>query len=219
MKYKPHSLALMFPRAGAEDSKRISDDIVRYGCRVPIVLFEGKILDGMTRYDICIKYRIKPLVRQFTGTHEDAIAHVSSLNLCRRHLSQSQKAAIAVKLKALLEHNGMSKTEALLEASRETKVSVGSVRRMDRIAEARPRTARKVLDGRKSIAEAERELNPPTASTQARSRLLSAQASLRRLLLYDLPADVESQTRQAVQSIDKALGSEWFTKKFTTDQA
>lgn len=208
--YKPHKLSTLFPRADASDTERIKNDIIRYGCRVPIVLHEGKILDGLTRYEICKRYRRKPFFRTFHGTHEEAIAHVTSLNLCRRHLTQAQKSAVALSLSRMLEQNGASPSEARAEASHEAKVSEDSVRRMERVDKADKKVTRDVRDGRLSIAEAERQVDPPCVATLAREDLLSGIAALKRAQKHDVPQDVAERIEQAIRSAEKALESEWF---------
>ncbi len=207
--YEPHELATLFPRADAADTERMKKDIIRYGCRVPIVLYEGKILDGLTRYEICTRYQRKPFFRPFIGTREEAIAHVTSLNLCRRHLSQAQKAAVALSLQKVLEQSGASRKEARAEAACEAQVSQGSIRRMEHITEADEEVGQKVLNGRLSLKSAERKINPPSDSAMAREAIMSAIARLQRARHYDIPAAVLFRVEQAIIHANKALGSKW----------
>jgi hypothetical protein len=212
MNYKPHKLATMFPRADAMDTERMKNDIARNGCRVPIVLYEGKILDGLTRYEICKKVRRKPLFRPFYGTHEEAAAYVASLNLCRRHLTSAQKSAVAVSLKDLLEANGMSEVEAREEAAREARVSPDSVRKMERVKAADKKVAKEVLNGKKSIAEAVREIDPPTDAKIAKRLIRRAKAVLLQAKEYleDAPKEVTESVGFAVLHSKEALESQWF---------
>lgn len=70
--------------------------VMRHGVREPVWLFEGKILDGRNRYRAASAMGVQFETRQYEGT--DAVGFVISLNLYRRHLTESQRAAVAAKL-------------------------------------------------------------------------------------------------------------------------
>ena len=93
---KPHDLANIFPMLGKEDAKALAQDIAEHGLRDPIVLFEGRILDGRNRYVACTQAGVLPQFTDYTG--ENPSAYVVSVNLKRRHLSESQRAMVAAKL-------------------------------------------------------------------------------------------------------------------------
>ena len=95
----PHSLAQIFPPMSAEEFLDLKADIAKHGLRQPIVLFEGKVLDGMNRARVCAELGIEPDTREYEGT--DSIAFVFSQNLHRRHLNGSQRAMIAARIATL----------------------------------------------------------------------------------------------------------------------
>jgi N6-adenosine-specific RNA methylase IME4 len=66
--------------------------------REPIVVFEGKILDGRHRYKACVEIGIEPKFSTFEGTPQDAIEYIIATNMTRRHLDESQRAMVAAKL-------------------------------------------------------------------------------------------------------------------------
>lgn len=68
------------------------DDIRENGQRVPIVIFEGKLLDGSRRYDACLALGLEPTITVYTG--DDPLAEVMSLNGHRRQLTKTQFAAM-----------------------------------------------------------------------------------------------------------------------------
>lgn len=87
-----HEAAKIFPMD--EDSiQELAEDIQKHGLIQPIEVFEGKILDGRRRAAACLIAGVEPDYSEVNPV--DPVAYVLSLNLHRRHLTQSQKAMIA----------------------------------------------------------------------------------------------------------------------------
>jgi ParB-like chromosome segregation protein Spo0J len=72
-----------------EDFDQMTEDI-RGGLLEPIWLYEGKILDGWHRYRAAKKVGLEPKTREYRG--DDPVAFVRSMNIIRRHLSNTEKA-------------------------------------------------------------------------------------------------------------------------------
>ena len=72
------------------------------GCIEPIVLLHDQVLDGKNRLAACKIAGVKPRFVQWDGDGSP-IEWVISMNLVRRHLTTSQRAAIAHDLLPLLE--------------------------------------------------------------------------------------------------------------------
>tara|TARA_Y100000310_G_scaffold2404_1_gene3118 strand:- start:792 stop:1892 length:1101 start_codon:yes stop_codon:yes gene_type:complete len=75
----------------------LGDSIEVSGLRHPIMLFEGKILDGRNRYLACIDRGTEPKFEEWRGTASEAITFVWDENSVRRQLTSSQKAACHIK--------------------------------------------------------------------------------------------------------------------------
>lgn len=97
MQYEPHPAAEIFPLMSEDEFAGLVADIQEHGLREPIVLFEGKVLDGRNRARACNQLGIKPATTTWPNS-EDPHAYVVSKNLHRRHLSESQRAMVAAKL-------------------------------------------------------------------------------------------------------------------------
>lgn len=97
MKYEDHPIAAIFPMIPEQELGDLAASIAKHGQRDPIILLEGKILDGRNRYRACQLAKVEPAVRVFDPKQDGGspLALVLDLNLTRRHLSTGQRAAIA----------------------------------------------------------------------------------------------------------------------------
>lgn len=93
MTYPSHPLADIFPMIAEADLKVLAADIAANGQVEPILLLEGKVLDGRNRQAACGLAGVKPIYAEFGGS--DPLSFVLSKNLHRRHLSESQRAIAA----------------------------------------------------------------------------------------------------------------------------
>jgi hypothetical protein len=94
-----HEFAKLFPPLSEEDFKALVDDIKANGLRQPIVVYQGKILDGNNRYRACLQAGREPeLVDLECSDDGVAQAFVISANIHRRHLSPEQRREIIATL-------------------------------------------------------------------------------------------------------------------------
>lgn len=94
--YVQHPLSAAFPSMPGHEIDALAADIKANGQREPAVIFEGQILDGWHRYRACDIAGVPLLVVELPADG-DPVAFVKSRNLHRRHLTDSQRAAAAVK--------------------------------------------------------------------------------------------------------------------------
>lgn len=110
-----HPLASTMPEMTAEEYEGLKRNIGAVGLLVPIVRFEGKILDGRHRYRACEEIGVPPLrFVDFEGTREQAALAVEGYNLDRRNLTPSAKREARVALEFEMSARGMS-THAIAE--------------------------------------------------------------------------------------------------------
>lgn len=100
---RPHPISEIFPAMEGEEFAALVEDIRKNGVRQPLVMYQGKILDGRNRWRACDKLGIKPKTTDYRG--DDPVGFVLSLNLTRRHLNESQRAMVGAKI-ATLKHGG-----------------------------------------------------------------------------------------------------------------
>lgn len=94
MSLPQHPLSAAFPAMSAQDLSDLTDDIAQHGLRQPVVTYQGAVLDGWHRYSACLHAEVKPTLTEYAG--DDPAAFVLSLNLHRRNLTASQRAAAVV---------------------------------------------------------------------------------------------------------------------------
>jgi ParB-like chromosome segregation protein Spo0J len=98
-KYEFHPLAELFPPLGDADLRELAEDIRAHGLREGIDLYDDRIIDGRNRYLACKLAKIVPRYKELRVSSDDeALAHVISKNLKRRHLDESQRAMVAAKI-------------------------------------------------------------------------------------------------------------------------
>jgi hypothetical protein len=133
-----HPLALAFPEYRKEDFEKLTNDIRNQGLRQPITLFEGRVLDGRNR----VEAMKKAGKISFEGTFEEARAYVVSMNDIRRHLTTSQRAAVAAELATLPRGGDRSKPQncglPTRDAAKQLKVSPRSVETAKAVKKADP---------------------------------------------------------------------------------
>lgn len=92
--YEFHETANAFPYINGDAYETLKEDIRINGIIEPIYIFEGKIIDGRNRYRIAKDLGLDEVPTQsYDG--DNPINFVQSMNLHRRQLTPSQKAAAA----------------------------------------------------------------------------------------------------------------------------
>jgi hypothetical protein len=168
-----HPFSEVFPLLEGAPFEELADDIKAHGLREKIWLYDGKILDGRNRFLACRKARVAPAYRKYTG--KDPIAFVVSVNIQRRHLTESQRAMAAARI-ATLRHGQRADLiqEVPIGTSAATlNVGVRSVKRARKVIEEGSKDLQQAVDhGEVSVSKAAAVVDLPK-----REQLAAAQAS------------------------------------------
>ena len=159
-----HPIANIFPMMSNEALIELSKDITSNGLGIPILLYEGKILDGRNRYQACDLAGIEPEYTEYEG--DDPLGYVLSLNLHRRHLTASQRAALAVEVANMAQggdrkSNQTAKLQSDIsrsEAAEKLDVSERYVNEAKKIQRESPEHFDKVKSGELSLQQAKRKM-------------------------------------------------------------
>ncbi len=122
--YEQHHLGRFLPPMPREDFERLRADIAANGLLEPIDLYEGKILDGWSRYRACEAARVEPRFREFTG--DNPVGYVLAKNVQRRHLNPVQILRILEAARQALEAEAAARRRAKLRhAPKSPEILVG----------------------------------------------------------------------------------------------
>lgn len=153
-----HPLANLFPLLDGQPYAELMADVLKHGVREPVWTYEGQILDGRNRWRASQAVGVDCPMREYTGS--EPAAFVVSLNLHRRHLSESQRAMVAARLATLQDGQRKSASpigEAVSQSEAASMLNVGkrSVERAREVLEdGAPELVATVEQGRVSVSAA-----------------------------------------------------------------
>jgi hypothetical protein len=199
-KLQYHPYAELFPLMTEDEMYSLAADLKEYGLREPILLYEGKILDGRNRHAACLRAGIKPQFKDFEGDDAAALAYVESVNLQRRNLTPGQLAIVAARALSLKTngHGGNRRSSGRSghlnreQIAKQYKVGYHSVQQAKTLLEEAPDLADEVFTGRLRVSVAFEELQKRREDNARRER------ELQLLNKYDA-------LRQAVDAGDMSL--------------
>lgn len=85
-----HPVTENYPLVEGNAREEMLEDLLKHGLIVPIVLWQGKIIDGRNREILCEEAGIEKKYTTWEGKEEDLQDYVESLNEHRRHLTYDQ---------------------------------------------------------------------------------------------------------------------------------
>lgn len=92
-----HPVANIFPLMVESEIASLAKNIAEIGLLEPIWLdAEGRIIDGRNRFLACQRAKVEPKFQTYDGAQP--IEFVVSMNLHRRHLSESQRGMVAAEI-------------------------------------------------------------------------------------------------------------------------
>ena len=169
-----HPVADIFPMLPDDELAALADDIAENDLLEPIWLHrDGRIIDGRNRYLACLKAGIEPGFRTYTGPDSGLLRFAVSLNLHRRHLTESQRSMIAARLANMRqgERTDLASIDARLsqeDAAELMRVSRESAQRAKAVLERGiPELADAVDKGEISVSAAAAAAAAPATTQQA----------------------------------------------------
>lgn len=94
----------LIPPLTQEEYKQLEDNVVKDGCLHELMTWNGIIVDGHNRYEICQKHDIPFKIKNWQFDTRDDVKEWIILNqFGRRNLSSYQRSELALKLKPLIQ--------------------------------------------------------------------------------------------------------------------
>ncbi len=137
--YEIHPLAELFPLMPDDQYQALKADIAENGQHEDIMIWQGKLIDGRHRLRACLELGIQPDTAELDDACDPYI-YVTSHNLHRRHLTESQRSMVAGRLATLKrgrpsEENGQICTFSIDDAAGLLSVSPRSVKSAKQVIE------------------------------------------------------------------------------------
>lgn len=98
----------------ADEYAQLEASILQEGCRDPLVIWGGYLLDGHNRYQICTRHNIafKTVEKSGLRTKNDARIWMIQNQLARRNVTDYARTVLALKLKPLIAERSASRMRA-----------------------------------------------------------------------------------------------------------
>jgi ParB-like chromosome segregation protein Spo0J len=220
--YEIHPAATLFPMMDPDSFKRLKADIKENGQEKCITFFDGQLLDGRNRMKACEELGIEPSIEEIEDSGDgkfDPFRWVLSVNLHRRHLTESQRAMVAAKLATLKRGaNQHSKEDAQICAP-----SMEQAADMLSVGKRSVTNAKQVLEsGSKEMIEAVEQgdlavsfaanvvAEEPDKKTQTKLLKSGGKAALKEHITEPSPfADEDDEKKETAVATIKKLWSKW----------
>lgn len=126
----------LIPSLSNEEYPQLEKNILREGCRDAIVVWDGIILDGHNRYEICKKYELPFDIEEAEGieSRDDAIEWIIKNQFGRRNLPYYQRSKLALKLEGIISNRAKKNQGARTDISQISVESLDTQKELARIA-------------------------------------------------------------------------------------
>jgi ParB-like chromosome segregation protein Spo0J len=199
-----HRLANYFPAIEGQEFDDLVESIRKNGQLNPIILFEGKILDGKNRFRACQQLGINPITQEYSGN--DPLDFVIAENINRRHLTESQRAMLATKM--LPEFEKKAKERKIEGSKRGAAITNKSGQKS---IDSQPKQPRRM-----AVDDAGKQFNVSGSSVQRANRINKAVESgeLEKETIEDIV-----KGKKTVNAVDKELHDKRFVKDVKEKEA
>jgi len=187
----------LLPTLDAETYRLLEENIINNGCRDPLVLWEGKLIDGFHRHAICTKHDIayNTISKEFNSREEVLIwivtNQVSRRNLTPIQLSYCRGMHYIADKKLITNKNGNNQYSETGEAGGQIDHQAGSTAsRLANYYNISPKTVRRDSN----LANAINAIG--VQSPEARRKVLSGEVKIDKKKLQELSSDQNTEIEE-----------------------
>ena len=137
----------LIPPLDKDELDRLEKSIIEEGCRDPLIISDGEIIDGHNRYDICTKHNrpFKTKEKKFKDDNEKIIWIINN-QLARRNISRYDRTRLALKQEDIFEKQAK-------EQQKRKPVFVSPILAKQKSRQKKLVGTKKPLDRREKVAE------------------------------------------------------------------
>ena len=155
--YQQHPLSAAWPAMSASDFQALQDSITNIGVQMPIVIFEGQVIDGWNRYRAATELGMDCPSTPFDESI-DPVDFVKAMNDARRHITGSQRAIAIVAIHGWRPvgrpQNNVEVTSTLTQEAMAAEAGVSKKTIQHAQAAQKAGLAEKVKSGEMTVAQA-----------------------------------------------------------------
>jgi len=167
-------LKCLLPPLSQEEFDQLEQNILENGCIDPIVLWNGYIVDGHNRYNICVKHDKNYLIQYLNDdmSKQDVIKWILENQLGRRNLSIAERFEIVQKYKPMFKNKAkenmsaggkgsttLPKVDTRKEMAKLVGISEGTYSKYDKVYSSdNDELKKKVMSGKVTVNKAFEEI-------------------------------------------------------------
>jgi len=108
----------LIPPLTSEEYKQLEENLIKDGCRDSLVIWNGTIIDGHNRYEICTNYNIEFNITEIKfDKKDDVVEWIIRNQFGRRNISDYVKAELALRLENVIKARAkVNKVDAMAKA-------------------------------------------------------------------------------------------------------
>lgn len=102
----------LIPPLSADEKQQLESNIAADGCRDPLVMWNGTLIDGHNRYEICTRLDLPfQVVCHDFNSRDDATEWIINNQFGRRNLSDYQRGVLALRMKPIIEARALARQQ------------------------------------------------------------------------------------------------------------